>query len=125
MKLLLAFLLIVGITPAYAEQRKPTPADIGREACRIHDSGIPLPRAMEIAARSNMAATVRLSTATTTEEFVQIIHNETAKACTQAWNKHAAHVKFLQRQANLKACSDRLNAVPTADRLTVMMQECK
>ena len=125
MKFLLAFLLIAGITPAYAEDRKPGPADIGREACRIHDSGIPLPRAMQIAASSNIAATVRLSMATTTDEFVQIIHKETAKACAQAWNKHVKHLAFLQRQANLKACSNKLNAVPTADRLTVMMKECK
>ena len=125
MKFLLAFLLIAGMTPAYAEDRKPTTADIGREACRIHDSGIPLPRAMQIAARSNMAATVRLAMSTSTEEFVRIVHSATAKACPKAWAKEAKRQAYIARQASLKACSDKLNAVPTADRLTVMMQECK
>ena len=63
--------------------------------------------------------------ATSTDEFVKIIHKETAKACPQAWNKHVKHLLYLERQANLKACSEKLNAVPTADRLIVMMKECK
>jgi hypothetical protein len=125
MKLLLAFLLIVGITPAYAEDRKPTIADVGRAACSHHEAGIPLGRAMQIAAVSEMGATLRLSMAASTDEFVRIIHGATAKACPKAWAKEAKRQAYIARQASLKACSDKLNAVPTADRLTVMMQECK
>ena len=119
-----AAVLLTTAAPAIAENKKVTPADIGREACRIHENGIPLPRAMQIAARSNMAASLRLSMATTTDEFVKVIHGETARACSAAWNKHVKKIQHQERMAAQKACADKLQAVPTADRLKVLMGGC-
>ena len=119
-----AAVLLTTAAPAIAEQ-KPTPADIGREACRIHESGIPLPRAMQIATSSNMAAAVRLSMATTTDEFVQIIHGETARACSNAWDAHVKAVKGELRLAARTECSAKVSAAPRADRLRVLMSECR
>nr|BAR39692.1 hypothetical protein [uncultured Mediterranean phage uvMED] len=118
-----AAVLLTTAAPAIAEQ-KPTPADIGREACRIHENGIPLPRAMQIAAKSNMAASLRLSMATTTDEFVKIVHGETSRACSAAWNKHVKKIQHQQRMAAQKACANKLASVPTADRLKVLMSGC-
>ena len=118
-----AAVLLTTAAPAIAEQ-KPTPADIGREACRIHENGIPLPRAMQIAAKSNMAASLRLSMATTTDEFVKIVHGETSRACSAAWNKHVKKIQHQQRMAAQKACANKLASVPTADRLKVLMGGC-
>ena len=119
-----AAVLLTTAAPAIAETKKVTPADIGREACRIHENGIPLPRAMQIAARSNMGATLRLSMATTTDEFVKIVHGETASACTSAWNKHVKKIQHQERMAAQKACANKLASVPTADRLKVLMGGC-
>ena len=118
-----AAVLLTTAAPAIAEQ-KPTPADIGREACRIHENGIALPRAMQIAAKSNMAASLRLSMATTTDEFVKIVHGETSRACSAAWNKHVKKIQHQQRMAAQKACANKLASVPTADRLKVLMGGC-
>ena len=119
-----AAVLLTTAAPAIAENEKVTPADIGREACRIHENGIPLPRAMQIAAKSNMAASLRLSMATNTDEFVKIIHGETSRACSAAWNKHVKKIQHQARMAAQKACADKLQAVPTADRLKVLMGGC-
>jgi len=119
-----AAVLLTTAAPAIAEQ-KPTPADIGREACRIHESGIPLPRAMQIATSSNMAAAVRLSMATTTDEFVQIIHGETENACSNAWNAHVKAIKGELRLAARKECSQKVSAAAYNDRLRVLMSECR
>ena len=120
-----AAVLLTTAAPAIAEDKKVTPADIGREACRIHESGIPLPRAMQIAAKSNMAASLRLSMATTTDEFVKIIHGETANACSNAWNAHVKAIKGELRLAARTECSKKVSAAAYNDRLRVLMSECR
>ena len=79
---------------------------------------------MQIAAKSNMAASLRLSMATTTDEFVKIVHGETSRACSAAWNKHVKKIQHQQRMAAQKACANKLASVPTADRLKVLMGGC-
>ena len=140
----LSFLAAAALTAAATFIPAPAKANasvIGITACSHVKAGMPAPRAVQLAANSHPSfmAEIRATGANSTEAaqmifgVMQTFCGEYLSSATPAKPRisKAEMAKIRARERNQqfiaarKECSNKLNAVSTAQRLSVLMSECR
>ena len=124
----------------------PTPAQanetiIGITACSHVKAGMPAPRAVQLAANSNPQYMAQIrATGASSSEAAQMIFGVMQTMCgeylrssttakPQISKEEMAKIRARERSqqliANRKECSEKVSAAPRADRLRVLMSECR
>ena len=140
----LSFLAAAALTAAATFIPAPAEANasvIGITACSHVKAGMPAPRAVQLAANSHPSfmAEIRATGANSTEAAQMIFGvmqtfcgehlRSAAPAKPQISKEEMARIRARERSqqliANRKECSKKVSAAPRADRLRVLMSECR
>ena len=140
----LSFLAAAALTAAATFIPAPAKANeavIGIKACDYVKSGMTIKRAVELAIKGNPSFFKNiLATGASGAEAGQMIYSVMRTMCGDSLRSSAparpqiskeemarirAHERSQQLIANRKECSKKVSAAPRADRLRVLMSECR
>ena len=120
----LAALLLFGGQVQAKETEVITPATIGKGACAVARTGIPMTRAMQIAVGANKGTTISLAGVATSQEIVTMTWHAARQACPERFETGIKKDMAAVRAEKAQACSKLVSNAPRAERLKVMMSAC-
>ena len=107
-----------------ARQPEVTPATIGKGACAVAKTGIPMTRAMQISLGANKFTSNSLLGAASPQEVATMTLHAARQACPERFAKAIKKDMATVRAEKAQACSKLVSSAPRAERLKVMMSGC-
>ena len=107
-----------------ARQPEVTPATIGKGACAVAKTGIPMTRAMQISLGANKFTSNSLLGAASPQEVATMTWYAARQACPERFEKGIKKDMAVVHAEKTQACSKLVSSAPRAERVRVMMSGC-